>query len=203
MLAVSLKDEILEFLLKPWYIYIQDKFDSDIIGLVFMLVLIVLGLGALWLWWDSFDFFDFMGATALMLAFLLISPLVLFAYIGARMLANAITWARTRVSRADEFWFWQFRYHMRHHRAAPRPLTKKDMETISAIKIDTDIAEDEKDSNVERFLLSGQRDEAINYVREMLHVAKSMRDKQAVARYEKYFLVLRLGKPVSRQSGAS
>ena len=200
MLAVSLKDEILQLILEPWYIYIQEKYDVDTVGLVFMCVLIVLGLGALWLWLDAFDFFDFMGATALALTFILISPLVLFAYIGARMLANAITWARTRVSRADEFWFWQYRHHMRHHRAAPRPLTKRDMETISAIKIDTDIAEDEKDSNVERFLLSGQRDEAINYVREMLHVAKSMRDKQAVARYEKYFLVLRLGKPASRQS---
>lgn len=200
MFAASLKDEILECILTPWYIYIPEKFDMDVVGLAFMCALIVLSLGALWLWWDSFDFFDFMGATALMLTFLLISPLVLLAYIGARMLANAVTWARTRVSRADEFWFWQYRHHMRHHRATPRPLTKRDLETISAIKIDTDITDDEKDTNVERFLLSGQRDQAIKYVRDMLHVAKSMRDKQAIARYEKYFLVLRLGKPVSGQS---
>ena len=63
-----------------------------------------------------------------------------------------------------------------------------------------DITDEEKDSNVEKYLLSGQRDQAITYVRDMLHVAKSMRDKKAIARYEKYFLVLRLGKPVSRRT---
>jgi hypothetical protein len=116
------------------------------------------------------------------------------------MLANAATWIRTRASRADEFWFWQYRHHMRHHRVTPKPLTKRELDAIGAIRIDTDITEEEKDSNVEGYLLSGQRDEALKYVRDMLHVARSMRDKKAVARYEKYFLAIRLGKPVLRRS---
>ncbi len=37
----------------------------------------------------------------------------------------------------------------------------------------------------------------------MLHVARSMKDKKAIARYEKYHLAVRLGRPVSGQPRAS
>jgi hypothetical protein len=189
--------EIIDFLVQPWYLYFRDAFESDTAGVVFVAVLLALGLAGLWLWWDSFDFFDMVGAIALLTAFLLISPLILVAYLGAKALAWAATWVTTRSSLADERWFRRYRHVMRHRRLDTRALTKKDYEAIAAIRIDTEITEAEKDRNVEEYLQSGQRDEAIAYVKDMIHVARSMGDKKAIARYEKYYLSLRLGRPVS------
>jgi len=190
-------DKITEVLTTPWYLYMDDYFESESLGVAFVLVLLAVSLVALWLWWDSYDFFDFMGATALLLAFMFISPLVLLAYLGAKGLAFAATWARTRSPREVEMWFRRYRHALRPHRLAPQPLTKRDLDAIAAIKIDTEITEAERDANIEEYLQSGQREEALRYVRDMLHVAKSMRDAKAVARYENYYLALRLGPPVS------
>lgn len=192
--------KILEVLTTPWYLYMEDYFDSEVLGVAFMFILLAISLMAFWLWWDSYDFFDFPGATALMLAFMLISPLVLLAYIGARWLAYLATWLRTRVPLADEQWFRRYRHVLRHHRLQPKPLTRRELQAIDSIKIDTEITEAERDSHVDEYLSSGHREEAIGYIRDMLHVARSMKDKKAIARYEKYYLTVRLGRPVSGQS---
>lgn len=188
-------DTVVQLLTRPWYLYFRDAFESDTAGMVFVLVLLAMGILGLILWWDSYDFFDFSGAMAILLAFLLISPLILVGYVAAKMLAWIATYISTRVSFADEKWFYRYRQVMRHRRIDPKPLSQKDYAAISALKIDTEISDAEKDSNVEDYLMRGLRDEAIKYVRDMLTVARSMADKKAIARYEKYFLNLRLARP--------
>ena len=49
------------------------------------------------------------------------------------------------------------------------------------------------DPNIEEMVKSGRKDDAIEYVRDILKVAQSMKDRRAVKRYEKYLLILRLG----------
>ena len=63
-----MKQEIIDFLTQPWYIYFRDAFESDTAGVVFVVILLGLGLVGLWLWWDSYDFFDMVGAIALLMA---------------------------------------------------------------------------------------------------------------------------------------
>jgi len=97
--------QVPEWLRRPWFTFLQQDLETERAAFLLVFVLMIIGLVGFWLWWDSYDFFDFLGALALLLTFLIISPLVLFAYIGAKFLAFAVTWARTRPTAAQERWF--------------------------------------------------------------------------------------------------
>lgn len=193
-LLLLLDWQVPEWLKRPWFSFLNQAMETEEAAVVLIFALIVIGLLGFWLWWDSYDFFDFLGALALLLAFLIISPLVLFAYLGAKFLAFGVTWARTRPTLAQERWFRRWGVlAMRHRRPAPRPLSRKDYQALIDIKIDDELSPEEVDPNIEEMVKSGRKDDAIEYVRDILKVAQSMKDNRAVKRYEKYLLILRLG----------
>ncbi len=183
-----------EWLKRPWFTFLDEYMEFEYTGTYLILILIVLGLTGFWLWWDSYDFFDFLGALALLVAYLLISPLILLAYIGAKAMAFAGTWLSTRVPVTEERWFKRWATQaMRHKRLLTRGLTAKDREVIMHLRIDDQLSPEEIDPRVEELVSSGRKDEAIKYVKDVLLVARSMNDKRAIKRYEKYLLILRLG----------
>jgi len=192
---VILSWQIPEWLKRPWFTFLQDRCTTEQAGVFLIIALLVLGGIGFWLWWDSYDFFDFLGALALLLAFLIISPLVLVAYLGAKFLAFAVTWTRTRAPLAEERWFRRWgSQSLRHRRREPRPLTRKDYQALVDIKIDDELTPEEVDPNIEEMVKSGRKDDAIEYAKDILRVAQSMKDARAIKRYEKYLLILRLGK---------
>jgi|GEM_PF-1796084 len=192
---VILSWQVPELLKRPWFTFLEDWLSTEEAGVVLIIALLVVGGLGFWLWWDSYDFFDFLGALALLLAFLLISPLVLFAYLGAKFLAFAVTWARTRPPWEQERWFRRWGVlALRHRSPRPRPLSRRDYQALMDIKIDDELTPEEVDPNIEEMVKSGRKDDAIEYARDILRVAQSMKDQRAVKRYEKYLLILRLGK---------
>jgi hypothetical protein len=186
----------------PWYVLIHKLFSEDEAGIAFVIVGLVLVMISLWFWWDACEYFDYFGAGALVIAFIIVGPTVLLGYIAAKALANLTTLIRCRPRKEDEWWYWRYRHHLRQHRIETKPLTRKELDAIGNIRIDTTISEEEKDRNIEEYLMSGRRDEAIKYTKEMLTVAKSMRDNKAAQRYEKYLLAIMSGKLQAREPGS-
>ena len=92
---------------------------------------------------------------------------------------------------------------MRHRRREPRPLSRSDYQALIHIKIDDELAPEEVDPNIEEMVKAGRKDDAVEYAKDILKVAQSMRDARAVKRYEKYLLILRLGRRGSHQGQVS
>jgi len=157
---------------------------------IFGLVLLIAGV---WMFADAWDRMGLTAAIAWAVGFLFFPPIVFvyFLMLGIGTLSGSF---HTRVAREDEQWFGKYASSMRTHREDHvRPLTRKELDEIRNLRLPERVEDFELDDRIEEFLKAGRHKEAVAYAKEMLEMARELKDASQIRRYEKYVFLLQLG----------
>jgi len=160
--------------------------------LMFAIGFAILAAG-LWMFSDAYDRLGLFAAVAWGIGFVFFPPIVI-VYFLLLHLAGFSGWLHTRASREDEAWFKKHAPALRTHREDDvKPLTREELMEVAKLKLPEKMEEHELDERIEELLQAGRLRDATTYARDMLEMARELKDATQVKRYEKYVFLLELG----------
>ncbi len=158
-----------------------------------MAIGILLLVAALWMFFDAYDRMGLFGAALWAIGFYLFPPIIIVYWLMLHATGLAAA-RRARVSREKEAWFKKYAPAMRTHREDNvKPPSRAELEAVARLRLPEKIEEHELDERIEELVKAGKHKDAVAYARDMLEMARELKDSAQVRRYEKYVFLLELG----------